>query len=482
MVSEKAWYGPIEQVDEFRWEIPQTYREGMNTTGRVYADEKLMASIRQDQSLEQVVNVAHLPGIVGASMAMPDIHHGYGFPIGGVAAFDLDRGVISPGGVGFDINCGVSLFRTNIDAESLGGGLISDPLNRILDQIVEQIPCGLGSAVSVGLGEKELRDVLEVGAHWAHKQDVELVESRGRIDGANPDKVSDKAKKRGLGQLGTLGSGNHFIEIGVVDEVFDASASKVLGLEKGTVTFMIHSGSRGLGHQVCGDYVTKLMKVDCGVKLPDKGLCCAPLGSEGGKDYMAAMACAANYGFANRAMMGVGLRKVVKKVLGGREADNVRLVYDVAHNIAKIEKHFVEGKETQVCVHRKGATRAFGVGHPEVPKVYRDIGQPVLIPGDMGRYSYVAVGANSSETFGSVCHGAGRALSRTVAKKTIKPMAVFKDMIDRKIILRSKSRAEDLVEEASQAYKDVDDVIGVVEGAGLARKVVKLRPLGVVKG
>jgi len=474
MENTHAWFGPLTRIDEYRWEIPQGYRPGMHVPGKVFASEKMMESIKMDQSLEQVANVAHLPGIVGASMAMPDIHWGYGFPIGGVAAFDMDHGVISPGGVGYDINCGIRLYRSSMER-----GDVVARMEELLGVLMEVVPSGLGSSVKSGLSARELRDVITMGASWVDTAETDVIESRGCMAGANPDKLSERALKRGQNQLGTLGSGNHFLEVGAVEEIFDAEAAKVMGLEIGQVTIMVHTGSRGLGYQTCDDYVGKLRKVDCGIKLPDRELCCAPLTSNEGHDYMAAMACAANFGFANRHRIGANLKVALQKVFNRKEADNVRLIYDVSHNIAKIEIH---GTET-LCVHRKGATRAFPPGHREVPRQYREIGQPVLIPGDMGRYSYVAMGAQgSSETFGSICHGAGRVLSRGAAKRTLNAEALVKGMKSRGILVRTPSSLKSLVEEASEAYKDVAEVVSVVEGAGLARMVAKLVPLGVVKG
>ena len=475
---------PLEQIDQYRWRVPQS--GGMRTEGLIFADQNLMRDIEGDQSVQQVANVAHLPGIVGPSIAMPDIHWGYGFPIGGVAAFDEQDGVISPGGVGYDINCGVRLLRS-----PLSTGDVRPQLATLMDRLYNTIPSGVGSSRSdVRLSQTDLRRVLTRGAEWAVEQgygterDLECIEAGGALAG-NPDAVSERAKKRGLNQLGTVGSGNHFVEVGYVAEVYDERVATRLGLTAGTVTFFIHSGSRGLGYQVCDDYLDTMVKAAAkyGIELPDKQLCCAPISSPEAKEYIGAMNAAANYAFANRQLMSHYVRKALRHSFGEQVASETDLVYDVAHNIAKFETHEVAGKRLRVCVHRKGATRAFPPGHPELGTRFRDIGQPVLIPGDMGRYSFVLVGTEGAytETFGSTCHGAGRRMSRKQAMKQARQRNVPQELEERGILIRAASRRT-VDEEIPEAYKDVQDVVNVVDGAGIGRKVVKLKPMGVVKG
>jgi len=476
----------VQKIDEWRWLIP---REGsMKTDGLVYADEKMIKDIQKDQSLLQVANVATLPGILGKSMAMPDIHWGYGFPIGGVAAFDMATGVVSPGGVGYDINCGVRLMRSGLSRKD-----IQNKIHQLVDTLFRNIPSGVGShRKDLKLSYQELDRVLEEGAQWAIKRgygsadDREHLEACGCIDGADPKMVSDRAKERGRPQLGTLGSGNHFVEVGYVDEIYDAKAAEKLGLEKDGVTVLVHTGSRGLGHQVCDDFIRVMLEASrrYGIELPDKQLCCAPLDSPEGKKYLAAMAGAANFAFANRQLISHWTRESFEQVLKmGPKFLQLEVVYDVCHNIAKIETHDVQGKKKKVCVHRKGATRAFPPGHPELPLDYRELGQPVLIPGDMGRYSYVLLGTEKAyqETFGSTCHGAGRVMSRHEAKRVAQGKSVTKELESKGIIVRGASR-ETLVEEIPEAYKDVSDVVKVVHEAGISKKVVRLKPLGVIKG
>jgi len=477
---------PIEvhRVDAYRWRVKRS--GGMRTDGLIFADDQLMRDLEGDQCIQQVVNVAHLPGIVGPSIAMPDIHWGYGFPIGGVAAFDEHEGVISPGGVGYDINCGVRLLRTSLPLAE-----IRPKLARLMDTLYQGIPSGVGSARSdIKLSLKELDRVLEQGAKWTVDQgygtpsDLDAIEANGCLPG-EPDRVSARAKERGRSQLGTVGSGNHFVEVGYVAEVFDDRIAARLGLGAETVTFFIHSGSRGLGYQVCDDHLDVMVRAAAryGIDLPDKQLCCAPLPSPEAKAYFGAMNSAANYAFANRQLMAHYVRKALGTVFARDVADRATLVYDVAHNIAKFETHEVDGRERRVCVHRKGATRAFPPGHQELGDRYRDIGQPVLIPGDMGRYSFVLVGTEGAfaETFGSTCHGAGRRMSRHQAKKLARPRNVPKELEERGILIRAASRRT-VDEEIPEAYKDVRQVVDVVHGAGIGKKVVRLVPIGVLKG
>ncbi len=476
----------LRQVDEYRWEIP---REGkMRTRGLIFASREMLPKIHEDRSLEQVANVATLPGIEGPSLAMPDIHWGYGFPIGGVAAFNLDEGVVSPGGVGYDINCGVRLLRTNLEREALAG-----QVEELVNALFSNIPSGVGSRrKDLKLTVPTLKEVMRYGAPWAVKQgygsadDLVHIEAGGRIEGADPDLVSQFAMDRGKDQLGTLGSGNHFVEVGFVAEIFDELLARALGLFKGQVTVIVHTGSRGLGHQVCDDYIKVMLKASAkyGIELPDRQLCSAPINSPEGRQYLAAMAAAANFAFANRQMITHWVRESFEQVLKlGPKDLGLELIYDVAHNIAKIETHRVNGKEKQLCIHRKGATRAFPPGHPETPAAYQETGQPVLIPGDMGRYSFVLVGTQKAleETFGSTCHGAGREMSRAAAIKAAKGRNVVKEMAGKGIIVRGAGKGT-IDEEISEAYKDVEGVVNVTHGAGISKKVAKLKPLGVIKG
>ncbi len=476
----------LEKVDDYRWRVPRT--GPMLTDGLVFADDELIPHIENDKSLQQVANVACLPGILGPSIAMPDIHWGYGFPIGGVAAFDLDDGVVSPGGVGYDINCGVRLLRSNLTAKDL-----RPRLSKLMDRLYANVPSGVGAARSdLKLSAKEVSRVLQDGAAWAVEhgygwpQDLERVEAGGRLEGADPDNISQRALERGRAQVGTLGSGNHFIEIGYVGEVYDEEAATALGLLPGTVTAFIHSGSRGLGYQVCDDYLKTMLRASekYGIVLQDRQLCSAPLKSDEARRYLGAMRGAANYAFCNRQMMAHRVRETFEEVLGqSAERLGLNQVYDVAHNIAKLETHKVDGSERKVCVHRKGATRAFPPGHPEVPAAYRAIGQPIFIPGDMGRYSFVLVGTQGAydETFGSSCHGAGRMMSRKQAKRTAKGRAIVRELEDQGILIRAASRAT-VDEEISEAYKDVKNVVEVVHRAGIGKMVVQLKPMGVLKG
>jgi tRNA-splicing ligase RtcB len=476
----------LRRLDEYRWELPQEGK--MRTRGVVYSSAEMIPELRQDQSLQQVANVAMLPGIVGASLAMPDIHWGYGFPIGGVAAFDLAEGVVSPGGVGYDINCGVRLLRTNLSRPDLAGRI-----QELVDVLFGHIPSGVGSRrQDLKLKTATLQEVLRHGAAWAVKNgfgdanDLFHIEAAGQIPGAKPEVVSDHALDRGRDQLGTLGSGNHFTEIGYVEEIYDESVARALGIFQDQVTVIVHTGSRGLGHQVCDDHIRKLLRATSkyGFDLPDRQLCCAPVQSPEGQEYLGAMAAAANFAFANRQIITHWVRETLQEVLRlGPKDLGLELVYDVAHNIAKIETHLVSGKKQKLCVHRKGATRAFPPHHPEVPAAYQQTGQPVLIPGDMGRYSYLLVGTQKAleETFGSTCHGAGRILSRHQALKVAKGRSIEKELAARGIVVRGAGRGT-VAEEIPEAYKDVEQVVQVVHGAGISRKVAKLHPLGVIKG
>ncbi|MBI4180301.1 MAG: RtcB family protein [Chloroflexi bacterium] len=482
------WQGIVKKLDDYRWEILPSYKAGMRVPGLIFASEAMLSQIWEEKAVEQVGNVAFLPGIVGHSLAMPDIHWGYGFPIGGVAGVRVSDGVVSPGGVGFDINCGVRLLRTNLTEED-----VRPKIEKLITELYVNIPSGIGSAGKLKVSEKELETIMVQGSRWAvakgygEAEDIVLTEESGRIKGANPDKVSDKAKKRGLPQLGTLGSGNHFLEVAVVDKIYDHKAAHVMGISDiGQVLVWIHTGSRGFGHQVCTDYVASLGQAvkRYGINLPDRQLACAPVKSAEGQDYLAAMACAANYAWVNRQCIAHWTREAFIKVLGLSQRElGLEQIYDVAHNIAKIEEHIVNGKKTSLCLHRKGATRAFPAKHPEIPPIYHGIGQPVLIPGDMGRYSYIAVGTEIAmkETFGSTAHGAGRVQSRSAAKRSLRGRDVVQSLAARGITVRAGSISS-LAEEASEAYKDVSEVVEVTHQAGISRKVARSRPMGVIKG
>ncbi len=461
---------------------------GMRVPARVYASDALMEQIRGDESLQQACNVAHLPGIVGASLAMPDMHEGYGFPIGGVAAFSMDEGIVSPGGVGYDINCGVRLMRTDVRAAELG-----ERLAQLVHQLQRDIPAGVGSEGAIKrLTEKELNEVLRRGAQWPVEQgwgeaeDLLTTEAGGCLPGADPAAVSARARERGTPQLGTLGSGNHFAEVQVVEEVRDPEAAQAFGLAEGLVTVLLHSGSRGLGYQVCDDALAAMAKAAAqyGIELPDRQLVSVPIASREGARYLAAMRAAANFAWANRQVMMALIERAFIRVLGGnRRTFGFRLVYDVAHNIAKVEEHHVGGRPKRVLVHRKGATRALPAGHPEVPQPYRHVGQPVLIPGDMGRASFVCVGTERAmaETFASAAHGAGRTLSRTAARRAGAGRNIARELATRGVVVAARS-GKTLAEEMPEAYKDAAQVVEALELAGIARVVAKLRPLGVVKG
>jgi tRNA-splicing ligase RtcB len=477
----------LKQIDNYVYEIPATFREDMRVPARFYSDSKLLEGILGDRSLEQLVNTATLPGAIKHALAMPDIHQGYGFPIGGVVATEMPDGVISPGGVGYDINCGVRLLATHLEQEE-----IYPYLDDLASSLNANCPSGVGKGGNIKLKKGELTQIMEIGANWALKRgyatdtDLERTEENGCMAGADATKVSQRAQKRGNGQVGTLGAGNHFIEIDVVRDVIEQSAAQRIGLFAGQITIQIHCGSRGLGHQVCGDYVRLFQKAihQYGLKLPDRELVCAPLSSSEGQDYLAAMKAAANYAFVNRQVLTHHIRKSFEAVIAGKVSNHhIYQIYDIAHNMAKIETHKIDGRQVDVCVHRKGATRAFGPDSKVLPPVYRDIGQPVLVPGSMGTASWVLLGTQGSmaQTFGSTCHGAGRAMSRKRAKKSISGASLREKLEAQGIRIRAGSMSG-LAEEAPIAYKDVNRVVEVVHGAGIAKKVAKLEPLAVIKG
>jgi tRNA-splicing ligase RtcB len=479
--------GPLERLDKYKWRIPKSFMPGMLVPGIIYASPKLLQHIRMDKTPIQVANVAHLPGILKASLAMPDIHWGYGLPIGGVAAVSTRDGVISPGGVGSDINCGVRLLRTNINSENA-----ASRIKELADTLYRNIPCGIGSSGNIKLSKKDQMTVLSTGAKWAvdngygWDEDLIFTENNGALSDGEYDALGPRAIQRGVDQLGTLGAGNHFTEVQLVEEVFDEEAAQILGLLKGSVAVMIHSGSRGLGYQVCEDNVRKMGKVmgKYGINLPDRQLACAPLDSKEGKRYLSAMAAAANYAWANRQCLAHLVRRSFEQVFDkSAESMGMHMLYDVAHNIAKFETHEIDGEKTNVLVHRKGATRAFGPGHPDLPEKYRQLGQPVIIPGDMGSSSYVLIGTEGAmeETFGSTCHGAGRQMSRTKARKASRGRDIPAELSELGILVRAHGR-KTLQEEIPDSYKDVEEVVEVVEGARLSSRIVKLRPLAVIKG
>ena len=488
-----SWNGPLNKIDDFRWEIPSDYKGERNnlkmqTSAVIYADKDMISSIRGGSALEQTANIAMLPGIVGKALAMPDIHWGYGFPIGGVAATDAETGVISPGGVGFDVNCGCRLVRTNLFIDDLD----ENKIRNLVDEMFKNVPSGLGSKAKVRLSRNELKGVLELGARWAvengygWEEDLEFLEENGCLESADLSKISEKALQRGAPQLGSLGAGNHFLEIQKVGEIFEPENAKVFGIEKvGQICVMIHTGSRGFGHQVCTDHLRVLEQAvkKYNIWLPDRQLACAPVNSPEGMNYLKAMACAANFAWANRQMIVHWIRESFEQVLH-EKAENLdmKIVYDVCHNIAKLEEHEVNGNKRKVYVHRKGATRSFGPGKSEVPLKYRDVGQPVLIPGDMGTESYLLKGTKEAEeTFGSTCHGAGRVMSRHQALKRWRGEEVVRNLKNRGIYVHPASWKV-AAEEAPDAYKNIRNVVDVTHGAGLSFKVVKFIPLGVVKG
>lgn len=475
----------LQKIDDYRWMIPRS--GSMRVPGIIYSSRELMKELKNDESPAQVSNVAHLPGIVKYSLAMPDMHWGYGFPIGGVAAFDPDEGVISPGGVGYDINCGCRLVTTKLHYDE-----VKNVLSDLTHSLFRDIPSGVGSTGPLKLRQSEVKDVLKGGAVWAVKNgygsqsDLETTEEGGRLDSADPACVSDRALERGREQVGTLGSGNHFLEIEVVDEIFDPETARTFGLEEDQVNILIHSGSRGLGYQVCDDYLARMVKEvqKTGLRLPDRQLACAYINSDAGREYFAAMSCAANYAWANRQMMMHWTRLCLERFFrkGPREL-GMRLLYDVCHNIAKMEELPVDGKMMKLCVHRKGATRSYPPGHRALPDIYRPTGQPVLIPGDMGSGSYVLAGTQTAyeETFGSTCHGAGRVMSRAQATKASRGRAIRKEMEQRGVLVMASGRAT-LQEEAPEAYKNIHEVVNVVHEAGLSKKVARLRPIACIKG
>jgi tRNA-splicing ligase RtcB len=477
----------LRQVDPFVYEIPREHRADMRVPARFYADADILEAALDDKSLDQLVNSATLPGIVKYALAMPDIHQGYGFPIGGVVATRVPDGVISPGGVGYDINCGVRLLGSHLHIDE-----VRPHLDGLATQLQRTCPHGVGRGGGFRLSRKELEDVVVKGARWALAKgyatagDLERTEENGRMEGADPGKISARAYERATDQLGTLGAGNHFIEVDVVDEIFDETAAGRMGLFPGQIVVQIHCGSRGFGHQVCTDYVARFQRVihQYGIVLPDRELVCAPINSPEGQDYLAAMKGAANFAFCNRQVLTHLIRESFETELRGK-VDNFGIyqVYDIAHNMAKIEEHEVDGRRMTVCVHRKGATRAFGPGSPVLPEVYRDLGQPVFVPGSMGTASWVLLGTEGSmaQSFGSTCHGAGRTMSRSRAKKQIHGAELRERLEEQGVHVRAGSLAG-LAEEAPAAYKDVDRVIEVVHGAGIARKVARLVPVAVIKG
>jgi tRNA-splicing ligase RtcB (3'-phosphate/5'-hydroxy nucleic acid ligase) len=483
MVAQKDF----KRIDAYTWELPQTYRDDMRVPARLFASDELFRNAFGDKSIEQLTNVATLPGIVNYAMAMPDFHQGYGFPIGGVAATRIDSGVISPGGVGYDINCGVRLMSSTLMAEE-----IRPHLKDLALALNQACPSGVGEDGRRSVSDAELTEIVTRGAGWAlkkglaHKEDIAHTEEEGCMDGADPSKLSTRARSRAKSQVGSLGAGNHFIEVDQITEIYDPDVADAFRLSQGQVVVQIHCGSRGFGHQVCTDYVRELQsaihKYD--IVLPDRQLVCVPVDSPEGKSYFGAMACAVNYAFANRQVLARGVRQAFEAVLAGKVSDhNLYQVYDVAHNIAKYEKHDVDGREETLMVHRKGATRAFGPSRPEVPEAYRDVGQPVLVPGSMGTASYVMVGTDKAleVSFGSTCHGAGRTMSRTQARKSVWGADLREELEADGIIVQAGSM-KGLAEEAPLAYKDVSQVVDVVHGLGIARKVARLEPLAVVKG
>jgi tRNA-splicing ligase RtcB (3'-phosphate/5'-hydroxy nucleic acid ligase) len=473
----------LKKISDVIWEIPGSFRNDMRVPARIYASGEMLDMIMQDRSIEQLINVTTLPGIQHAALVMPDVHEGYGFPIGGVAATLYPDGVISPGGIGYDINCGVRLLRSQNSFQET-----SHLIGQLSKEIFKEVPCGVGKGGFLDLSNKELDKVMTKGAKWGvengygKEDDVNYIESNGCIPGADPSAVSDHAKKRGADQLGTMGAGNHFVEVDRVEKIFDEDAAQAYGLFKEQIVILIHTGSRGLGHQVATDYIKLMLGVMSryNIQLPDRELACVPFSSSEGKNYFSAMASAANFAFANRQLITQEVRNAYKKVFGN--SGELNILYDVAHNIAKIEKHLIDGELKKLIVHRKGATRAFGPDSADIPAVYKNIGQPVLIPGSMGTASYVLAGtARSEESFGSTCHGAGRQMSRHAARKKIDVNRLRKELLDEGIIIQAGS-IRGIAEEAPAAYKDVHSVVDVVDRAGIAKKVAQLKPLAVIKG
>lgn len=473
----------LKRISEYNWEIPKTYKKCMNVPGRAYLSEELVDIIEED-TYEQLANIACLPGIQKYSLAMPEAHLGYGFPIGGVAGIDFEEGVISPGGVGFDINCGVRILRTNLTSQDIQGNA-----KKLINKLFKKVPSGVGSESKLDLNKHQLNEVLKDGAQWAVNQgygkeeDYKKCEEKGRLESANPKKISKKAKNRGTPQLGTLGSGNHFLEVQYIDEVIDEKTADIYGLKEDQVTVMIHTGSRGFGHQVCTDYVNKLEKATkkYNIDIPDKQLACAPTDTQEAKDYYAAMCCAANYAWANRQVITHWVREVFDDFF--KKETNLEMIYDVAHNVAKKETHKVNNQKKDLLVHRKGATRAFGPGHPDIPEEYQSVGQPVLIPGNMGAPSFILRGTKYAmeNTFGSTCHGAGRKMSRNQAKGKYWGGTV-QDNLEKENIYVKATHGSVIAEEAPGAYKDPTKVVDVAHNAGISKKVVKLKPMGVAKG
>lgn len=472
----------IKKIEENIYEIPKTGK--MNVPVRIFASEKILENIKKDKSIQQAINVACLPGIYGQSIMMPDAHQGYGFSIGGVAAFDFENGIISPGGVGFDINCGVRLLTSGLSKDE-----VEPKIKEIIEELFIHIPCGVGKEANIRLSDEDYEKVLNTGVKWAvenkyaTKEDLDRCEERGYMKTADSSKVSPRARKRGRKQLGTLGAGNHFIEIQYVDEIYDEKVAKVFGITgKNQIVLMIHSGSRGLGHQVCSDYLRRMENElpELVKGLPDKDLIYAPTGSDLANDYLGGMSAAANYGWCNRQILSYQARKAFGKVFGKVKLD---LVYDVAHNVAKIEEYEIDGKLRKVYVHRKGATRAFGPGHKELPRVYREVGQPIILPGSMGTSSYILVGTDKAmnETFSSTAHGAGRLMSRHEAMKKFTSEDTVKELEGKKIYVKAASE-RGISEEAPGVYKDIEDVAEVSDKVGIGKKVCKLKPLGVIKG
>ena len=480
----KIYKSHIKKLTPYFWEIPKEFYNRMRVPARILASEELLDAIMEDRSLVQLVNVASLPGIRGASLVMPDVHEGYGFPIGGVAATEYPKGVISPGGIGYDINCGVRLLTSSENIND-----IKEDMEALSKELYKEIPSGLGKGGWLKLSANQIEEVLTEGAEWAVRngygepEDLNFIESLGRLTMADPSKVSDMAKKRGADQLGTIGSGNHFVEVDYVSDIYDATIAKAFGLYKNQVVVLIHTGSRGLGHQVATDYIKKIMAImaDFGIEVPDRELACVPLDSDVGQDYFKAMCAAANFAWCNREIISWEVRKAWEIMFG--PDSQLHLMYDVAHNIAKIEKHRINDHDQEVIVHRKGATRAFAAGNPELPLAYRQVGQPVIIPGSMGTSSYVLAGAQGSmeKTFGSCCHGAGRRLSRTAAKKQVNAPALKEKLRERSIFVEAGS-FKGLAEEAPIAYKDVNTVVETVHNANVAVKVARLKPAAVIKG
>lgn len=479
--------GKLEKISDFKWRIPESYSPGMRVPGIIFSTEEMLESILRDNAPEQVANAAHLPGIVTAAMAMPDVHWGYGLPIGGVVATDVEEGgVITPGGVGYDINCGVRLLCTDLDEEE-----VASSSSELVNVLFGTVPAGVGSTGDIKASRRETKKILKEGAGWAVKNgfgwesDLEFSEESGAMAGALTEAVSERSYKRGASQSGTLGSGNHFLEVQKVSQVFDAEAADVLGIRKGQVTVMIHTGSRGFGHQICSEFASSMIRAmsKYDIRVPDKQLACVPVKSPEGQAYLGAMRAAANYAWCNRQIITHLVRRSFERVFGeSARSMGMRLVYDVAHNIAKIEKHIVNGRERVLCVHRKGATRALPAGHADVPERYRSIGQPVIIPGDMGTCSYLLLGTEaSSESFYSTCHGAGRLLSRSAAKRSTRGRHIHEELLDQGILVRYTGRST-LHEEVPEAYKDVSQVVDIIEGTGISKKVAKMRPLAVIKG